>query len=43
MKVEQVEEHELTTGPLSILQTAVRSEAQALKFMSFPPHIMPEQ
>jgi len=29
-EVAQVEEHELTTGPLSILQTAVRSRTQVL-------------
>ncbi|KAF2865488.1 small nuclear ribonucleoprotein Sm D2 [Massariosphaeria phaeospora] len=29
-EVAQVEEHELTTGPLSILQTAVRSRVQVL-------------
>ncbi|KAF2005573.1 Sm-like ribonucleo protein [Amniculicola lignicola CBS 123094] len=29
-EIAQVEEHELTTGPLSILQTAVRTRAQVL-------------
>lgn len=29
-EVAQVEEHELTTGPLSILQTAVRARTQVL-------------
>ncbi|KAK3209637.1 hypothetical protein GRF29_44g257718 [Pseudopithomyces chartarum] len=29
-EVAQVEEHELTTGPLSILQTAVRTRTQVL-------------
>jgi hypothetical protein len=43
MNVAQVGEHELTTGPLSILQTAVRSETQVLKIMSFSPHLIPKQ